>query len=345
VGQLPPGAWLRFRGANGAAPVDVSAARIAAIQRLNAGSGAQNTQAHLYWGPEVEGALTTLEIHLPAGSQTDAVRLAVPMVSHLTQTALQADLRAGPPEIGTAGACNLNVTCSPQVDAESRSVARLEFTSAGATYLCTGTLLNDKPGDQMPYLLTASHCISNQPAASSLITYWFFRAASCSSPTQMDARAVSQDSGADLLTVISGTDTTLLRLHQQPPAGVVYAGSYFGGIVNTGTAVLDVHNPSGDLQKVSFGSLIDYFTCPAGDGPCDSSNAANATSYEVRWNQGVTEPGSSGSALFTTLGTTSYVVGDLHGGSSSCQNPQGSDFFGRFDRSFASGIRNWLVPQ
>jgi hypothetical protein len=39
------------------------------------------------------------------------------------------------------------------------------------------------------------------------------------------------------------------------------------------------------------------------------------------------------------------VVGDLHGGSSSCQNPQGSDFFGRFDRSFASGIRNWLVPQ
>ena len=75
----------------------------------------------------------------------------------------------------------------------------------------------------------------------------------------------------------------MLRLRQQPPAGVVYAGSYFGGIVNTGTAVFDVHNPSGDLQKVSFGSLIDYFTCPAGDGACDSSDASNATSYEVRW--------------------------------------------------------------
>lgn len=346
VSQLPAGAWLRFSGADGAAPVDVSAARIAAIQRLNASGGTQAGSAHLYWGPEVKGDLTTLEIHVPAGAATDQVRLAVPMVSHLTQTALQADLRdAGPPEIGTAGACEVNVMCSPQVDSESRSVARLEFTSAGATFLCTGTLLNDKPGDQTPYLLTASHCIADQPTASSLITYWFFRAASCASPTQMAANAVSQNGGANLLTVIANTDTTLLRLRQQPPAGVVYAGSYFGGIVNTGTAVFDVHNPSGDLQKVSFGSLIDYFTCPAGDGACDSSDASNATSYEVRWSQGVTEPGSSGSALFTTLGSTSYVVGDLHGGSSSCQNPQGSDFFGRFDRSFSAGIRSWLVPQ
>ncbi len=42
-------------------------------------------------------------------------------------------------------------------------------------------------------------------------------------------------------------------------------------------------------------------------------------------------------------GSTRYVVGALHGGSASCQNPQGADFFGRFDRAYYRGIGSWLT--
>jgi hypothetical protein len=348
VDQLPAGAWLRFRGATDTDAVVVTAAAIDAIQQLDAASGVQGAAARMYWGPDIEGPATTLELHLPAGSTSDQVRLAIPQVSHLTRSArLSLAAQGDTSEIGSAGACDLDVMCSPEADAESRAVVRLEFTNNGATFLCTGTLLNDKPASRTPYVLTASHCISDRATASTLMTYWFFRAASCGSSPQMDPRAVSQHSGADLLSVTANTDTTLLRLRQAPPAGVVYAGSYFGSGVDVGASVFDVQNPAGDLQKISFGGIVGDFICPQGDGPCDASTAANATSYEVRWNGGVTEPGSSGSALFAAPpgSNTDYVVGALHGGASSCRNPQGSDFFGRFDRSFAAGIRSWLVPQ
>ena len=66
--------------------------------------------------------------------------------------------------------------------------------------------------------------------------------------------------------------------------------------------------------------------------------------WQVGWTQGTTEGGSSGSAIWTQLGgSTRYVVGALHGGSASCQNPQGADFFGRFDRAYYRGIGSWLT--
>jgi hypothetical protein len=46
-------------------------------------------------------------------------------------------------------------------------------------------------------------------------------------------------------------------------------------------------------------------------------------------NQGVTEGGSSGSALFTSSGR--QLIGQLYGGYSSCANPTGADIYGRFD--------------
>ena len=63
------------------------------------------------------------------------------------------------------------------------------------------------------------------------------------------------------------------------------------------------------------------------------------------WQQGITEGGSSGSAIFVRAESgRRYVVGNLMGGSSSCQNPTGTDAYGRLDRSFAAGINKWLAP-
>ena len=66
--------------------------------------------------------------------------------------------------------------------------------------------------------------------------------------------------------------------------------------------------------------------------------------FRVSWRQGTTEGGSSGSAIFVQANNdVRYVVGPLSSGRPSCQNPSGTDAYGRFELSFADGIRNWLT--
>ena len=70
-----------------------------------------------------------------------------------------------------------------------------------------------------------------------------------------------------------------------------------------------------------------------------------ANFLRVRWQRGVVEPGSSGSALFLSVQARPYVVGQLQGGSSSCDSPQGLDDYGRFDVSYRSALYRWLDPR
>src|SRR5262249_41613307 len=55
---------------------------------------------------------------------------------------------------------------------------------------------------------------------------------------------------------------------------------------------------------------------------------------KVRWESGVTEPGSSGAPLWIGSATDPQLVGALSGGSSSCNNQSGVDVFNRFDVAF-----------
>ena len=336
IDQAPAGMRLRFYdGAPGSLVVEQAAAAVPA------GQGAAGAAA-LLWGPDTPGEVSTLELQLPAGASPAQLQLAVPELSHLTQTVEQAlAARKTESDIGDAGACNLDVMCTPALDVESRSVAQLLFSKAGNTYLCTGTLLNDTRGSRTPHLLTAAHCIDNADSAASLITYWFFRAASCNSSPKVDAAATRVTGGAKLLFTDSGVDSTLLQLNAAPPANVVYAGSYFGDGVGVGAGVVGIHHPEGDLQKDSVGAIAGYGNC--GEDSCSGASPESGSMWQIGWSQGTTEPGSSGSAIWTQLGSTRYVVGALHGGSASCQNRSGADFYGRFNRAFYRGLGDWLT--
>lgn len=342
---VPAGAVLRFYGASGTEVVELSSADVAALRQANEAGGLTGDAARMVWGPDTTGAVSTLEVQLPAGVSAEALQLAVPQLSHLTQTIAQA--AAGGKEvteIGNAGSCNLDVMCAAGTDVESRAVAKMVYSKRGNTFMCTGTLLNDTRNSQTPYFLTAAHCIADQEVASTLITYWFFRAASCNSAPNFDDRAVRMHGGAQLLFANSRLDTSLLRLNSQPPANVVYAGSYFGTGAVPGVRLEAIHHPSGDLQKYSVGGIVGYANC-AIEGSCSGADVNSGGMFQVGWQRGTTEPGSSGSAIFvgTTTGNTRYVVGALHGGTASCGNPGGSDFYGRFEHSFAAGIDQWLT--
>ena len=348
--NVPAGAVLRTYGAPGTEVVEVTSEELNSLRQLNESGGVLGNAARMYWSPDTAGATSTLEVQLPAGVAPAQLQLAVPQLSHWTRTvsqALDASAKAEA-QIGSSGSCNLDVMCEPSLDPQSRAVAHMTYQKGGNGYLCTGTLMNDTRNSQTPYFLSANHCISTQEAASTLTTYWFFRAESCNSSPKFDEAARRYSGGATLRFTHAPTDATLLQLNSGVPANVVYAGSYYGSQVGSGSGVIGVHNPAGDLQKYSVGTVSGYSNCTLrNDGTidCSAANVSNGNMFKVTWRRGVTEGGSSGSAIFTEAnGGKRYVVGNLMGGGSSCQNPSAQDDYGRFERSFAAGINKWLAP-
>ena len=145
--------------------------------------------------------------------------------------------------------------------------------------------------------------------------------------TNQDGPTNMTVSGSTLLANSSGSDFALLELNESIPESynVYYAGWDVSG--NTPATPVCIHHPSGDIKKISF----------------DYDNASNAGSYwDIdSWNDGTTEPGSSGSPLFD--GNSRRVVGQLYGGVASCTN-NGYDTYGKTSVSWNSGLSTYLDP-
>ena len=326
VEALPQGTVLRFHSGNGHDTLEMGAEEIARIPTLPE-----------VWSPVVESDTIVMEVELPPEASPADVSLAAPRVSHLV-----ASPATGFPVAKAASSCNLDAACyQGSWSSESNAVARILFTRDGSTYVCSGTLLADKDtSTAVPYFLTANHCVGTQAAASTVQSYWFYRASACDSGLRGNYRTLT--GGATLLYASETTDTALLRLNGTPPAGVTYAGWIVGGTPAIGAPVTGIHHPTGDLQKISFGNIRNYYSCAPGEAgkfSCSTAGSSTSTFYSVGWRQGVTESGSSGSALFLDNGR--YLVGQLYGGNGSCTEP-GADFYGRFDVAYNAGMSRWL---
>ena len=334
VASLPPGAVLRFHGAEGDTVQEVGAAEIA---RQLVHDDASAPSRAIFWSPVVESETLVMEIALPAGSDPREVRLSGPVVSHLTTSASRRFTLAK-----AAASCNVDAMCHQGTwNAQSDAVARILFTRDGSTYVCSGTLVSDRDtGTTVPYFLTANHCIPDQPTASTVQAYWFYRSTACNSGARGSFQ--TRSGGGTLLYGAIATDTALLRLNATPPPGAVYAGWIVGATPATGTAVTGIHHPRGDLQKISFGNIRAYYRCEptdSGNFSCNGAPGSSASFYGVTWREGVTESGSSGSPIFRDDGR--YLLGQLYGGSGSCESP-GSDFYGRFDVAYDAAMHRWL---
>lgn len=340
VQSLPRSAVLRFYAQAGEAETQVTGAQVMDTIERNRQSGAAEDAARTYWSPDFGGPETTMEVEIPATSAAGSVVLSVPSVSHyvVSPEAAQTPAVAKAGEVGDS--CEVDVMCQPELLSQTRSVARMLFVRDGKSYVCTGTLLNDTRSSGTPYLLSANHCIASQMEASSLISDWFYRSSSCNSGV-VNAGAQRLTGGAVLLYATATTDTAFMRLNDPAPAGVVYAGSYFGGLA-PGPTLVGVHHPNGGLQKASTGVFQRFSVC--GNQSCTDSNATQGTFMAMGWSKGIVEGGSSGSGLFHAIGSKRYVVGQLYGGTSSCADPTGRDYYGRFDVAYRNALKQWLSP-
>ncbi|MCA9718011.1 MAG: trypsin-like serine protease, partial [Myxococcales bacterium] len=123
------------------------------------------------------------------------------------------------PKAATEQNCHLDPNCYPDWAALAPAVARMQFESGLSTYLCTGSLIEDEDLTGEPWFLTAAHCIDKQKEAESLVAYWFYQTNSCNGSVPA-LFTVPTTEGADYVTGNSSSDSTLLKLAEDPPTEV-----------------------------------------------------------------------------------------------------------------------------
>jgi hypothetical protein len=362
VQQIPNDAVFRFYASGSSEAIQTTGEHINSIIQVNVKADGDSQAARTYWTPTTLGETSVLEVELPIGGDTSDVIFSIPTLTHLAETAVEADLAL----VREKATCALTpqITCTDPLPPAANAVAAMDFVDGeGYGGACTGTLIANRGATQQGYFLTANHCINTQAAASSLFTYWFYRSNGCG---QAASTNTPDFNGSTLLfnrpelsgsarTPI-GTDTSLLRLNAPPPAGAVYAGWNFQRhAINTSTNYIGLHHPYdlatafSDSLRRSDGRLTNYTILLSGNEDIGyiSQTGANASypMYQVTFNSGITEGGSSGSALFADgLSSNPKIIGQLWGGSSSCSAPTAPDLYGRFDLAYEDGLINWLNP-
>ncbi|WP_200154654.1 trypsin-like peptidase domain-containing protein [Chromatium okenii] len=336
ITQLPDNAQLAFFTAHGSDPVaaPIHGAEINQLIATNRAAGDHSSAGQTYWSPMITGESATILIYLPSDNDNTDLQLEIPSLSHFFQDPLSAR---------TAGFCQLDVKCYANWNDASSGVAKMVYTDGGYSYRCTGSLINDSDtATSVPYFLTANHCISTQTAASTLETHWFYQSAFCNSSLR-DSRYTKLTGGAKLLYASANTDTSFLHLNKQPPSGVVYLG-WTTATPLLNDVVTGIHHPDGDLKKISFGQLDAYQNCYADDDDddtfyCHPASSSSGNYIDVDWSQGVTENGSSGSALFNDA---QQIIGTLWGGNDSCYDEDGVSTYGRFEIAYNTKLKQWL---
>ncbi len=248
-------------------------------------------------------------------------------------------------DYGGSGSCNRNVFCAdadPYRD-QVRSVA-LIINSSGNRH-CTGSMINNTRYDGTPFFLTANHCITSQNVATWVFIFKY-EAPTCPNPGG-DGPVTFSINGSTLLANNAHSDFALLKLSSKPPVSynVYYNGWNRSNIPPTGG--MGIHHPAGDVKKISYAQQ--NYTPTSYNNPAIPGDSSH---WHVFWTImpgsgqiAITEGGSSGSPIYNQ---NKQIVGQLHGGPSSCTATDKSDYYGKFDRSWnygttpATRLRDWL---
>ncbi len=348
VTSLPPECELRFFSTD----IDsvgtvhqVYGKQILELLEVNKAAEPDNSEASIYWSPTVEGETISLEIYLPEGIDISELQITFPALSHLAVSPFrssEADFNLQ--SYGASNSCQNDATCYTNWRNMRRATAKMVYTKGGYSYICTGTLLNDKdPSTYKPYFISAAHCINSQTVASTLNTLWFYESASCNSSTR-NSNYTIRYGGATLLwsrglttyRSSSSMDTSFFKLNESPPGGTYYSG-WTTSVLNGGKT--GVHHPKGDWKKISFGSPGGSYSCwSISSKSFQCSYDASGNFFLINWTDGGTEGGSSGSGLFQD---NDHLMADLTGGSGSCGGSY--SYYSTFNAAYYAGnLGRWL---
>jgi lysyl endopeptidase len=241
----------------------------------------------------------------------------------------------------SAGACNIDINCplGAAWQSEKQAVCRLIVNGE----YCTGTMINNIRGEKIPYLLTAYHCVEDSSIAASALVYFDYEKPYCNALSNTGYKTME---GATLVaTTPNQLDFSLLRLNGFPPLTYrAYLAGWETDPANPANysiiGVTCIHHPAGDVKKIST-AMDTLVTSDFGDGYNYNSHWLIKT-----WENGVTERGSSGAAIFNN---NHRIVGTLTGGDSKCGSPI-NDYFSKFLLAWdyypekKKQLKAWLDP-
>ena len=290
-----------------------------------------------FWSATLPGDSATLEYEPGAeASAASELPFEIRTLAHRVTSAPRAGFssrsgrEAGVPD--PADYCHLDPNCYPEWKPAMSMVARLAFEEDGDEYSCSGALVATRDDSFKPYLLTAGHCIHSEDAARSLEAYWTYQTSACgAAPPASLASSAKSTAGAHLVDygTISEGDYSLVLL-KDVPSGVTFSGWDISDPPQ-GTPLVGIHHPVGSWKRISFGERVP-------DETVDVEGAIAPGDYylEVQWDKGRTEPGSSGSPLFSSPGVIvgSLTYGPAAPGLSACQIEPSVDGYGRFSNAY-----------
>ena len=277
-----------------------------------------------FWSGTVDGDTAVIEFH--KNSNENGQGFEIFEISHILAE-LDWRLRSNEPDVLF---CEVDASCYG--DPEKNAVARILFNNNGP-FLCTGTLLNNFAQDRTPYFLTANHCVNSQAVAQTVEAYWFYQTTSCNSGVLRSW--VHSPPGANLLATQGSNDFSFIRLQNNAPGGVFFSG-WTSVAQPIGASVFGLHHPDGYIPP----SIPSYLRRSTGSiMNTNASCLGLVNGYAVGWTSGTSEPGSSGSGLFTSNGH--YLVGVLSCGPNppTCNSPWAS--YSKF-ANFYSQIRQYI---
>jgi hypothetical protein len=242
-----------------------------------------------------------------------------------------------------SGSCNIDVNCMTGDfwQTEKRAVCKIIVDGQ----LCTGTLINNVRGEKIPYLLTAHHCVQSDEAATTAIFYFEYESIKCKSDSIYSESQIINGATRVASTLYideehKGLDFALLKLNQFPP--ISYKPYLAGWDIssNTPLGAVCIHHPWGDIKKIATSNaFLSTGNIGLGYNPYSHWKVS-------KWDRGVTENGSSGSALFNR---DHLIIGSLTGGDAECGSPY-NDYFTKLSLSWnyypeaKNQIKAWLDP-
>ena len=226
---------------------------------------------------------------------------------------------------GSSAACNINVLC-PEGNGWQNERNSVALIVANGIESCTGALIMNTCGSNVPYFLTANHCLG-----AGNVPNWVFQFQYWSTTCNPNAgwRVDIQFNGCTLRASSAPSDFALLQLNQtpQPTSGIFYSG--WSRSANAPNGSVSLHHPQGDLMK---------FSRDFNASGVSSWGGVNNHWFDL-FEQGIVQPGSSGSPLFDL---NHRIVGQLHGYQANvcaygdnvcfCNEPHVGEY-GRFDLS------------
>lgn len=240
-----------------------------------------------------------------------------------------------------SGACNNDVIC-PVGDPWRDQIRSVGVYSIGGVFACTGTMVNNTAVDFTPYFLSAEHCNVTGANDDTIVVYWNYESPNCGDLG--GGSLADNQTGSTLRASWATSDLLLLELSAMPDPthNVFYSGWDATGAVAAMT--VGIHHPSTDEKAISFNNNAVTSTDLGSDAV-----SATADYWRVDdWEDGTTEPGSSGSCIWD--GPSKRCVGTLTGGFAACPDENERDWYGKFSSHWTGGgtnatrLNNWLDP-